>query len=339
MLYSLRPDGTGYSKRTMKRLGVGPTVAALVLVCVAPGTRSDMVRAGVAPDSAPPASGWVLLEVGPLGLEGPQESSGRLQALADRARVILPRIEAELGVQPAAPFRIVLIPPGSAPQALPQDVRDLDAEAPAWAAGYLMAARRQGALRVAAADAYPYSDLASVLAHETTHMLLYDAAGPGLPRWFGEGVATGIERSWGLRDALVYSSSLLTGPLPPLRDLDAAFDAQDDRARAAYAAAFDFMLWTVRSYGQGVVREIVRQSASRPFPEAWRAATGASLERSEAQWRRGSLLLYRWIPALTGTTALWSGITVLALLAAARRRSRARRLLERWEAEGDGAED
>ena len=134
---------------------------------------------------------------------------------------------------------------------------------------------------------------------------------------------------------LRVSSSLLTGRLPPLQDLDTAFDASDDRARAAYAAAFDFMLWTVRSYGDGVVREIVRQARSRPFPEAWRAATGVSLDRSEAQWRRGSLLLYRWIPALTGTTALWSGITLLALLAGARRRSRTRRLLERWDAESD----
>jgi len=77
----------------------------------------------------------------------------------------------------------------------------------------------------------------------------------------------------------------------------------------------------------------VRESRVRPFPDAWRAATGVPLERSEAAWRRGSLLLYRWVPALTGTGALWTGITLLALLAGARRRARTRRILEAWRAE------
>ncbi len=270
------------------------------------------------------------VEVADCVLEAPPEARGRLLALAERATTLLPRIEAELGARPAAPYRIVLLPPGTPAD---PDLRDLDAQAPPWASGFMIPGRRVGAIRIAEADRYPYADLSSVLAHEATHMLLFDAAGPGLPRWFGEGVATGIERSWGMRDVLVYSSSVLTGRLPPLEELDAAFEASDDRARAAYAASFDFLLFTVRTYGPTVVRDIVREAGVRPFPEAWQAATGVSLLRSEAEWRRGSLLLYRWVPALTGTTALWSGITLLALLAGARRRARSRRIREAWAAE------
>src|SRR2546425_9721677 len=116
-------------------------------------------------------------------------------------------------------------------------------------------------------------------------MLLFDAAGGALPRWFGEGVATGVERSWGVRDVLVYSSSVLTGRLPPLAELDAAFDASDDRARAAYAASFDFLLFTVKAYGPDVVRDIVREAGARPFPEAWQAAPGGPLPGSGAGGR------------------------------------------------------
>src|SRR2546425_28312 len=324
----------------MKRTTSPVAAALLVMACSVAmmAARSASLRTAATPPPEPPGSGWVGIEVGACVLEAPAESAGRLRELAERARVILPRIEAELSARPAGPYRIILIPPGHARLPVPPggpDPRVLDSQAPSWAAGYVIPERRLGAIRVAGAESYPYSDLASVLAHEATHMLLYDAGGPGLPRWFGEGVATGIERSWGMRDVLVYSSSLLTGRLPALADLDAAFDASDDRARAAYAAAFDFMLWTVKTFGNGVVRDIVRQTAVRPFPEAWRAATGLSLERSEAQWRRGSLLLYRWVPGLTGTTALWIGITLLALLAGARRRARSRRILERWEIERD----
>jgi hypothetical protein len=269
-------------------------------------------------------------QVGACILEAPPGRRAQLEALADRAAAILPRIEAEVGARAAAPYRIVLIPPGPVRDL---EMHALDAAAPPWASGYLLPARRIGAIRVARAERYPHSDLASVLAHEATHMVLHDAAGTSIPRWFGEGVATAVERSWGLRDVLVYSSSLLAGPLPALADLDAAFETSDARARLAYAASFDFLAWSERRYGPGLVRRVVREAAALPFAEAWECATGAPLSRSEAEWRRGSLLIYRWVPALTGTGALWTGITALALLAGARRRARSRAIERRWEDE------
>jgi len=278
------------------------------------------------------ASGFERLrvQVGACIIEAPPGARVHLEALAARAAVILPRLESSLGTTPAGPYRILLIPPGRSDD---PEIAALDASAPAWAAGFLQPRRRVGGIRVARADRYPYSDLASVLLHEAAHMLLFDAAGGGLPRWFEEGVATGLARDWGLRDIVVQSSSLLTGRLPALRDLDPAFDASDTRARAAYAASFDFVSWTVRQHGEGVVRDIVRAAARRPFAEAWEEATGTTLARSEADWRHSSLLLYRWIPVLTGSTVVWGGITVLALAAGARRRARSRAIRERLEAE------
>ena len=276
------------------------------------------------------APGRFRVQVGACIIEAPPAARDQLDGLAARAAEFLPRLEASIGVPAAGPYHIILIPPGPSDD---PDIAALDRSAPPWAAGFMQPWRRVGGIRVARADHYPYSDLASVLLHEAVHMLLFDAAGGGLPRWFEEGVATGFERDWGLRDVLVQSSSLLTGRLPALADLDAAFDASDTRARAAYAASFDFMSWTVRRHGEGVVRDIARAAGRRPFPEAWKEATGATLAQSEAEWRRGSLLLYRWIPALTGSTVLWGGITVLALAAGARRRARSRAIRARFEAE------
>jgi len=311
----------------MRRTIDGARFATRVLAALAAVAASCAVGIGA---EERPAAALLRIEVGDCVLEAPPAEAGRLQALAERARTLLPRVEAELGTRAAAPYRIALIPPGMPDNPV---LRDLDARAPPWAAGFMIPALRAGAIRIAEADRYPFSDIGSVLAHEATHMLLFDAAGTGLPRWFGEGVATGVERAWGVRDVLVHTSSVLTGRLPPLAELDAAFDASDDRARAAYAASFDFLLFAVRTYGPDVVRDVVREARARPFAEAWREATGVSLLRSEADWRRGSLLLYRWIPAITGTTALWSGITLLALLAGARRRARSRRIREQWDAE------
>ena len=317
------------ARTTAWRTLAGP--AATVVLCLALGRAAGADAPGTTADVAPELpAGLLRVEVGECVLEAPAAERGRLERLAERARKTLPRVEEVLGTRARAPYRLVLIPPGAATDG---SLEAFDAQAPSWAAGFLIPAARTGGIRIALADRYPYDDLDSVLVHEAAHMLLYDAAGSGLPRWFGEGVATGIERSWGLRDVLVYGSSVLTGRLPRLAELDAAFDASDDRARAAYAASFDFLVWTVRTYGVDVLQDIVREARTRPFPEAWKAATGVALDRSEADWRSGSLLLYRWVPALTGTTALWTGITLLALLAGARRRARARRMLEQWREE------
>jgi SAM-dependent methyltransferase len=312
--------GPREGRRALARL------ALLILVAAAP----TPAPAGGGPGGAAVVPRRVRRVAGPLTLEAPAAREASLEALAARATALLGRLEAELGVRPAGPFRIILIPPGKADD---PEIAALDAAAPDWAAGFMQPDRRVGAIRLALADRYPYADLASVLTHEMTHLLLHDAAGGRLPRWFEEGVATGLERSWGLRDAVVWSSSLLTGRLPRLADLDAAFDASDDRARGAYAASFDFLSWTVRRYGERVLGEIVRAAADRPFDQAWETATGRPLAACEAEWRRGSLLLYRWVPALTGTGALWGGITALFLAAAARRRSRSRAIRERWAAE------
>lgn len=323
----------------MRSVGAVMVLALLAVVPTGRISGENIVPLPPPADEAP--ADTVRRSAGLCLLEAPKELSPVLDRLADQAVPLLERVATELGMEPAAPYRIFLIPrvlpvAGSAPDpgvSGRPSLRDLDRMAPEWAAGFLLPARRLGAIRLAEADRYPHSDLGSVLAHEATHMILFDAAGDNLPRWFGEGVATGIERSWGMRDILVYSSSLLTGRLPPLAELDVAFDASDDRARAAYAASFDFILWSVKRYDEGVIRRIVREAGYRPFPEAWQAATGVTLESSEAEWRRGSLFLYRWVPALTGTTALWSGITLLALFAGARRRARSRAILERWENE------
>jgi len=270
------------------------------------------------------------VQVGACIIEAPPAARDQLDGLAARAAEFLPRLEASIGAPPAGPYRIILIPPGRSDD---PEILALDRSAPPWAAGFVQPWRRVGGIRVGQADHYPYSDLASVLLHEAAHMLLFDAAGGRTPRWFEEGVATGFERDWGLRDVLVQSSSVLTGRLPALADLDAAFETSDTSARAAYAASFDFMSWTVRRHGEGIVRDIARAAGRRPFAEAWKEATGVTLAQSEAEWRRSSLLLYRWIPALTGSTVLWGGITVLALAAGARRRSRSRAIRARFEAE------
>lgn len=282
------------------------------------------------PASAEAPDDWTRVEAGLLALEGPAAYRSTLEELAARSRYFLPDLERDLGVKLAGPVLMVLVPPDPSPYPA---VARLDAAAAPWAAGFVLGNRRVGAIRIDQADRYPFGDPGAVLAHELTHVLLRDAAGPGLPRWFAEGVSTYEQRQWSLRDALVYSSSLLVGPLPRLQELDRAFAGSESEARLAYAASFDFVDWATDEYGPGVVRRVLAEARGGRFEPAWQAATGVSLVDSEAAWRRSSLALYRWLPALTGAGTLWIAVTLLFLVAAWRRRARTQELYERWDEE------
>ena len=286
------------------------------------------------------------ITVGDLILEAPAGWEAQLEQMADAAADLVPRLESDLGRGTVAPYRIVLLPPR---RELDPELVRLDELAPHWASGYVLGAYRIGAIRLQQLHRYPVDDAVEVLAHEITHMILFDAAGPGLPRWFGEGVATWEGRRRGLRDLVVTTVALLLDDPPPLAELDRELDAGPARARRAYATSFAFLEWSVRRHGTDLVPRLldelararraqapaadVDDDAGARLADAWREVTGESLAGAERRWRRHALWIHRWLPALAGSGTLWIAITVLFLVATAARRRRTRELYRRWAAE------
>jgi hypothetical protein len=278
--------------------------------------------------------GWVRERVELLSLEGPPEAERAVHSLAARATVILPQVESALGVRPARLYRIVLVPAlGLSDSTLAR----MDQSAPEWAAGYMIAQQRIGAIRIARAAQYPYGTLESVLAHEATHLLLYDAAPGRLPLWFEEGVATWEGRRWTAEDMWVYARGLLTSDLPHLADLDSLFHATAAEAELAYAGSFAFISWNVHRHGPDLLSRVIAGARTHPFAQAWLAATGEPLDHAEAAWRRDSLIRYRWLPLLTASSTIWGLLALLAAWAGVVRRARARAARERWRELEDAA--
>lgn len=270
------------------------------------------------------------VRVGLLTLEAEPGAEPALRRLSAAAPEILARVESQLGIRPARRYRIVLVPPGGPRD--PEWIR-IDDEAPPWAAAYMIPARRIGAIRIAQAARYPYGTLESTLAHEATHQLLHDAVAGRIPLWFNEGVSTFQGRRWSLDDMFVYTTSLVTGHLPALSELNEYFQGSASQAQLAYAASFAFVSWSVNRHGESLMREVIEAARTRPFEEAWRAVTGIPLADAERVWRRGTLLRYRWLPLLGASSTLWLGITLLAIAAGVRKRARVRKLREQWERE------
>jgi len=271
-------------------------------------------------------------------LESGPGADRALAPLAAKARVFLPKLEADLGARLERPLRMVLIAAGPGSGVADPAILALDTGAPPWAAGYVVPDRRVGAVRLALAAQYPYGNPASVLAHEVTHMVLDDAVPEGLPLWFQEGVATWAGRRWGLQDMVIHATAVLTEDTPTLEELDGYFGASEPLAAEAYATSFSFVSWTVNRHGAAVLRDMLARARTRPFAEAWAGATGATLEADEQAWRAQALTRYRWVAVLTASATLWAAVGVLAFFVGAIRRLRQRRQRERWPDEPDGPE-
>ena len=197
---------------------------------------------------------------------------------------------------------------------------------PAWVTGYTDGVTTsEGSVVVILAErtpSYPDGGLEEVLAHEVAHVLIRRAAGGRrVPRWFDEGLAMLAGRSWRLRDQTELAIGLLGGPRVPLWKLDDLFAGDRRQVEHGYALAGTLVQDLLERYGSSVPRIVLARVAhGDTFDEALRGATGAtSIEIGEAFWERQAALK-RWIPILTSTAALWFAISVLAIVAAIRRR-------------------
>ncbi|HVO52241.1 MAG TPA: hypothetical protein VMV60_14705 [Thermoanaerobaculia bacterium] len=222
-----------------------------------------------------------------------------------------------VGLDAPGPEIHVVLAPESSP---------LAREMPAWVTGYTDGVTTsEGSVVVILAErtpSYPDGGLEEVLAHEVAHVLIRRAAGGRrVPRWFDEGLAMLAGRSWRLRDQTELAIGLLGGPRVPLWKLDDLFAGDRRQVEHGYALAGTLVQDLLERYGSSVPRIVLARVAhGDTFDEALRGATGAtSIEIGEAFWERQAALK-RWIPILTSTAALWFAISVLAIVAAIRRR-------------------
>ena len=222
-----------------------------------------------------------------------------------------------VGLDAPGPEIHVVLAPESSP---------LAREMPAWVTGYTDGVTNAGGsvvvILVERTPSYPDGGLEEVLAHEVAHVLIRRAAGGRrVPRWFDEGLAMLAGRSWRLRDQTELAIGLLGGPRVPLWKLDDLFAGDRRQVEHGYALAGTLVQDLLERYGSSVPRIVLARVAhGDTFDEALRGATGAtSIEIGEAFWERQAALK-RWIPILTSTAALWFAISVLAIVAAIRRR-------------------
>ena len=226
---------------------------------------------------------------------------------------------------PGAAIRVVLAAESS----------PLATRAPSWVAGYALGPLSTIVLFPARVPSYPDRTLEALLVHEIAHVLVSRVTGDRpLPRWYNEGLATVAAREWALEDRARTALALLGHRPASLAEVGDAFAGDAATVARSYALSAAFVRYTLRRFGAvSTGRTLAAVAAGAPFAEAFRRATGASLAETETAFFRREVVWGTWVPFLTSTTALWFGITALALLAIRRRRRRDAELREHWALE------
>jgi hypothetical protein len=204
---------------------------------------------------------------------------------------------------------------------------------PDWVAGF--ADSRNGAIVIfpSRTPSYPSDSMEAVLHHEVAHVLIGRAApGAAIPRWFHEGLAMGLERTWGLRDRSELALAIIGGRRS-MAALDTDFDGSAASVARAYGVAGAFVHDLIGRHGPEFPSGVLAALASgATFDEAFSHVTAMSLAEAERRFWRDSWW-YGVVPVLTSSLALWIAVVALAVVARRRRAVRRRALRERWDAE------
>ena len=256
--------------------------------------------------------------VAPPGLEGAANGLARL----DTAKLVA--VMQSVGLHHGGPpITVILTPEDSA----------VARETPSWVAGFADGARGLIVIFPARTPPYPYDSMEALLHHEVAHVLIARAApGADIPRWFHEGLAMALERTWGIRDRSELALAVVGGRRS-MAAIDADFRGSEASVARAYGVAGAFVHDLLDRYGPGFpARLLASLAAGDPFDVAFSRQTATSLAEAERVFWRDSWW-YRVVPWLTSSLAIWTLIVALAIVARRRRARRRRALHDQWEAE------
>jgi len=226
---------------------------------------------------------------------------------------------------PGGPIVVVLAAAGS----------PAERGAPPWISGWADGRAGVVVLLPSRVDRYPARGLAPLLRHEVAHVLVARAAaGQPVPRWFDEGIAMAAGRELELGDRARVALAVLTDASLPIARLDRAFAGGESEVQAAYALAGDLVRELEKRYGDDVTgRILARLARGERFRDAFAGATGTRLAQFESDYWSRRTLWDRWIPILSSSVLVWSGVALLVVAASRRKRQRAEELRRRWAAE------
>ena len=124
-----------------------------------------------------------------------------------------------------------------------------------------------------------------------------------------------LERTWGLEDEARLLQELTFVEPTSLDEVDSLFDGDEGARTRAYTLAGAFVRDLMREHGSSAPGDILaRMPGGTWFDDAFLQVIGHRVAEEETAFWDRHRFWNRWGPFFTTTTALWMGVTVLALV-------------------------
>ena len=174
-------------------------------------------------------------------------------------------------------------------------------------------------LLAAASGAEGRQSLATLLPHETVHILLgakWKDAYALLPLWLVEGTAAGYETELRPEADRALREAAAGGDLIPMAALCRTFPSDTRPALLAYAESKSFVAFLRQTYGLAAIRAAMESyAAGATCPQGWVGPTGKSVDVLEASWRAQLSGKQGWM-ITTWSLVLGAAVLLAAVLAA-----------------------
>jgi hypothetical protein len=208
---------------------------------------------------------------------------------------------------------------------------------PSWAVGMALRGKRMILLSLTPPGGGKIGGIRELFVHELVHVLTYDAAGRlDLPIWFNEGIAIRLSGEFSFARHRTLLGAALRNELLPISKLDNHYPDHGRKVNIAYAQSADLVGFILKRYGKDkpLLPELFRRlGRGDEFESALQSICRRSMKQIENEWLQSLNVHYKWVPSLTGGSALWGFITVLLVVAYVRRARKAKANLKRMELE------
>jgi hypothetical protein len=289
---------------------------------------ADVVPSGSLAIPAPPRD-FLREQVGQVTWNYHGTSASIVRELQSELPQAMRRVSRELGGSAQQPLTIRI---ARSPEELVR-LAPREAPPPRYAVGVAYPALGLVILSTVAPDSWLPPDMARVLVHEISHVLLYRSVqGRPLPLWFVEGLAVHQAGEQNLARVRTLWEAAVVGEVLPLGELSRRFPTRPHEVNRAYAQSADLVehLLSADSDPEQLARMLHRVAEGRSFEDAVLATYRVDLPTLDREWRHGLGERFRVLPLVLTGTALWGGIALLAVLAFVRRRKQHREKLRRW---------
>ncbi|MBN1593229.1 MAG: hypothetical protein JW941_08310 [Candidatus Coatesbacteria bacterium] len=208
-----------------------------------------------------------------------------------------------------------------------------------WITGFAIPMKRKIVVRSPSLAKTTREQFIKTLRHEISHLVLHHAVGKNvrlLPRWFDEGMAMINAGQWEWLDSWsLFQMVIFSDPLPfsAIRD---AFPSGASEARLAYAQSYNFCLFLQTTLKKQQFEALVAGMRSGiPLGTQLERLFGVPFAKIEKVWYERVRDRYGVYPFLTSAGVFWFLLTILMLVAYARKRRAARERLAEMEAEDE----